>query len=209
MTCAAGPAASAKASANSVPTSSASTTTLSSSKSRGTQIRDVFSLTPSRRSFDVVVAGPNCGPFTFLTGDDGERWAHAPPNLKYDNTPFGRAAREGWYPFYGPRLPIHSSSMLGCALVMRVRELIDRIKPRYFFIENPQGGLQTMGFMRDLPKVTVTYCQYGERRMKPTTFMGKFPPTWKPKTRCKNGDNCHLRGSPRHRRSRNNARPEE
>lgn len=157
-----------------------------------TQTRDIFGLEVKRRQYDVVVAGPTCGPFTFLTGDDGDLWAHAPPGLKYDNSPFGKAAREGWYPFYGPRLPIHSTSMLGCALVMRCREIIDRVKPRYFFIENPQGGLQTMGFMRDLVKVTVTYCQYGERRMKPTTIMGQFPPQWKPKTKCKNGDGCHI-----------------
>lgn len=157
-----------------------------------TEIRDVFGLKVERGQYDVVVAGPNCGPFTFLTGDDGGLWAHAPPDLKYASDPFGKAARENWYPFYGPRLPIHSTSMLGCALVLRVRELIRRARPRYFFIENPQGGLQTMGFMRDLPRVTLTYCKYGERRMKATTIFGKFPPAWKPKPKCRNGSDCHV-----------------
>lgn len=158
-----------------------------------TEILDIFGLKVKRGEYQVVVAGPTCGPFSFSTGDDEQRWAHCPTNLKYDNTTYGKIARDGWYPFFGPRLPIHSSSLLGCAMVLKCREIIDKIRPRYYFIENPQGGLQTMGFMRDLPKITVTYCKYGERRMKPTTFMGRFPTSWQPREKCKNGSRCHIR----------------
>lgn len=42
-----------------------------------------------------------------------------------------------------------------------VVELIRDLKPRYWFIENPVGGLRKMDFMQDLPRHTVTYCQYG------------------------------------------------
>lgn len=37
-----------------------------------------------------------------------------------------------------------------------------------WFIENPVAGMRKMNFMQELPRYTVTYCQYGERRQKPT-----------------------------------------
>lgn len=37
-----------------------------------------------------------------------------------------------------------------------------------FVIENPRGMLRKMPFMQDLNRRTVTYCSYGDRRMKPT-----------------------------------------
>lgn len=68
--------------------------------------------------------------------------------------------------------------------------LIRELKPKYWFIENPRGGLRKMRFMRELPRYTVTYCQYGERRMKPTDIWTNHPePKFKPP--CKNGDTCH------------------
>ncbi|MBR2504996.1 MAG: DNA cytosine methyltransferase, partial [Elusimicrobiaceae bacterium] len=47
-------------------------------------------------------------------------------------------------------------------------ELIKQLGPKYFFIENPRRGLRKMDFMRCLPRYTVTYCQYGDKRQKPT-----------------------------------------
>lgn len=68
--------------------------------------------------------------------------------------------------------------------------LIMELKPRYFFIENPRGGLRKMGFMSGLPRYTVTYCQYGDNRMKPTDIWTNHPdPCFKPM--CRNGDKCH------------------
>lgn len=53
-----------------------------------------------------------------------------------------------------------------------------------------------MDFIRELPRYTVTYCQYeldkpvSERRMKPTDIWTNHPkPEFKPP--CKNGDKCH------------------
>lgn len=51
-----------------------------------------------------------------------------------------------------------------------VIELINELNPRYYFIENPRGGLRKMGFMQGLPRYTVTYCQYGERGRNLRTF---------------------------------------
>lgn len=47
-----------------------------------------------------------------------------------------------------------------------------------------------MGFMQELPRYTVTYCQYGDMRMKPTDIWTNHPdPKFKPM--CHNGDSCH------------------
>ena len=48
-----------------------------------------------------------------------------------------------------------------------VLKLIHELNPKYWFIENPRGGLRKMRFMKDLPRYTLTYCQYGDTRMKP------------------------------------------
>jgi site-specific DNA-cytosine methylase len=72
-----------------------------------------------------------------------------------------------------------------------VLEIIEDLEPKYFFIENPRGGMRKMNFMKDLPRYTVTYCQYGDSRMKPTDIWTNHPnPQFKPM--CKNGDSCHV-----------------
>ena len=70
--------------------------------------------------------------------------------------------------------------------------LIKALNPRLFFIENPRGGLRKMDFMQNLPRYTVTYCQYGDKRMKPTDIWTNHPnPGFKPP--CHYGDPCHER----------------
>lgn len=77
-----------------------------------------------------------------------------------------------------------------------VLELINALQPKYYFIENPRGGMRKMSFMQGLPRYTVTYCQYEldkpveQRRMKPTDIWTNHPnPQFKPM--CKNGAPCH------------------
>lgn len=72
-----------------------------------------------------------------------------------------------------------------------VLDLIQELKPKYYFIENPRGGLRKMDFMKGLYRYTVTYCQYGDTRMKPTDIWTNHSnPQFKPM--CKNGDSCHV-----------------
>lgn len=73
---------------------------------------------------------------------------------------------------------------------MHVIELIKQLNPTFYFIENPRGGMRKMQFMKDMPRYTVTYCQYGDNRMKPTDIWTNHPnPRFKPM--CKNGASCH------------------
>jgi hypothetical protein len=91
--------------------------------------------------------------------------------------------------------PKTEMAKLGDDLVIKTLELISYYKSLnpnlLWFIENPRGLLRKMTFMQDLPiRNTVTYCQYGDTRMKPTDIWTNNP-NWKPKPACKNGDTCH------------------
>lgn len=71
-------------------------------------------------------------------------------------------------------------------------ELIRELNPKFFFIENPRGGMRKMSYMQGIPRYTVTYCKYGDIRMKPTDIWTNHPdPKFIPP--CKNGDPCHVR----------------
>ena len=65
------------------------------------------------------------------------------------------------------------------------------LSPKYWFIENPRGGMRKMDFMNGLPRYTVTYCQYGDTRMKPTDIWTNHPDP-KFKRMCSNGAPCHI-----------------
>jgi hypothetical protein len=68
---------------------------------------------------------------------------------------------------------------------------IEYYNPKYYFIENPMGMLRKMPMMKKLPKrKTVTYCQYGDHRMKPTDIWTNST-VWRPKLMCNYGDPCH------------------
>jgi hypothetical protein len=73
-----------------------------------------------------------------------------------------------------------------------------------WFIENPRGMLRKMSFMRHLPRTTVTYCSYGDTRMKPTDIWSNYiydlfhPIGWRPRPMCWNGHRkCHHERAPR------------
>ena len=60
-----------------------------------------------------------------------------------------------------------------------------------YFWENPRGGMRKMDFVKDMPRYTITYCQYGDTRQKPTDIWTNHPnPQFKPP--CHNGDPCHI-----------------
>jgi hypothetical protein len=58
-------------------------------------------------------------------------------------------------------------------------------------MENPRGLLRKMDLVQNLKRQTVTYCQYGDERMKPTDIWTNSD-VWVPRKMCKNGDSCHV-----------------
>lgn len=76
-------------------------------------------------------------------------------------------------------------------LVAHTRKLLEGLNPQFgFLIENPRGMLRKLPVVKDLQRQSVTYCQYGDTRMKPTDLWGVVP-NWTPRPMCKNGAPCH------------------
>ena len=122
---------------------------------------------------DVIWASPDCTTFSVAAISKHRRKNKATGNLD----------------------PITDYAKFCDEVDQHVLDLIRELKPTYWFIENPRGGMRSMVWMQGLPRYTVTYCQYGDTRMKPTDIWTNHPdPKFKPP--CKNGDPCHVR-SPR------------
>lgn len=89
------------------------------------------------------------------------------------------------------RTPKSEKAKIGIKIVLKTLQLIKDLKPKYFFIENPRGMLRKMDFMKRFIRHTVTYCQYGDSRMKPTDIWTNCI-EWIPRKPCKNGQPCHI-----------------
>lgn len=68
--------------------------------------------------------------------------------------------------------------------------IVNKLKPKYWTIENPRSAMRKMSFVKGLPRYTVTYCKYGDSRQKPTDIWTNIPnPNFIPP--CKPGSSCH------------------
>jgi site-specific DNA-cytosine methylase len=73
-----------------------------------------------------------------------------------------------------------------------------------FYLENPVGMLRKMPFMRGIDRTTITYCSYGDTRMKPTDIWSNNiadifnKKGWQPRPKCYNGNiKCQHESAPR------------
>jgi len=135
-----------------------------------TYTRDVLDLTPRDLRdwgpFDFAVAGPPCEGFSVAS--IGRNWTG------------GKNAY----------IPASETTRRGLRIATHVHDLISTLGCPYV-VENPRGLMRKTA-LQDVPRVTVTYCQYGDSRMKPTDlFSHRFPRYWGPRPVCKNGDPCH------------------
>lgn len=87
--------------------------------------------------------------------------------------------------------PRNDGAILAQEIVLSTIELIEALKPKYWFIENPRGMLRKMPFMKDFKRYTISYCQYGDTRQKPTDIWTNAD-FWKPRPICKPGAICHI-----------------
>lgn len=87
--------------------------------------------------------------------------------------------------------PKTESAKISQDLVAHTRKLIADLNPtKGWLMENPRGMLRKLPVVAGLPRTTVTYCTYGDNRMKPTDLWGVVP-NWTPREMCKNGMPCH------------------
>ena len=93
--------------------------------------------------------------------------------------------------------PKTDDAQLGIDIMMRTMAIIKAYKllnkDLVCFVENPRGKMRKSPHWDKTNHVrhTVTYCQYGEERMKPTDIWTNSE-SWTPKPACKNGMPCHV-----------------
>ena len=103
-------------------------------------------------------------------------------------------------PNYAPRTPFAEK----CD---RMNEKLNNFYKKWdciYYIENPRAMLRKMPYMKGMDRTTVTYCSYGDTRMKPTDIFSNnirdmFNPNgWQPKSICFNGNTkCQHEPAPR------------
>ena len=99
-----------------------------------------------------------------------------------------------WTPDKKPKT---EKCLKGIEVVKKTLEIIQHFKPKFYFIENPRGILRKLDVVKGLQRTTVTYCQYGDKRMKPTDIWTNHLKDWfnergwQPRPMCKNGMPCH------------------
>ena len=129
-------------------------------------------------------------------------WA-SPPCTSFSVASIGHH----WTGGKGAYIPKTDGARLGLELVKKTIEIINHFQPTYWFMENPRGVLRKLPVVQGLKRNTVTYCQYGDERMKPTDIWTNSD-VWVPRKMCKNGDPCHVaapRGSRTGTQGRSNA----
>lgn len=127
---------------------------------------DIESLPPEFRHPDVVWASPPCT--TFSVASMGHHWTGGK----------------------GAYIPRTEEARIGLELMRKTVNLIGQLAPKAWFIENPRGLMRKLIGIPESHRHTVTYRQYGDKRMKPTDIWTNSL-TWKPKPMCKNGAPCH------------------
>lgn len=100
--------------------------------------------------------------------------------------------------------PLSDFAIKSDKIVIKTLEIINVLNPKYWYIENPRGMLRKQDFMMGLPRTTVWYCAYGDKRAKPTDIWTNNlksifnPDGWQPRPQCHNGNkNCHHESAPR------------
>ena len=100
--------------------------------------------------------------------------------------------------------PKTNEAVFGVKVVKQTIKIIEEIKPKHWYIENPRVKLRKLDFMQTLPRTTIWYCKYGDTRAKPTDIWSNSirsilnPNGWQPRAECFNGNkNCHHEAAPR------------
>ncbi len=89
-------------------------------------------------------------------------------------------------------IPRTEQAVFNQTLVAHTRKLIEELQPRFgYIIENPRGMLRKLPPVQGLTRRTVSYCQYGDERQKPTDLWGDVL-GWVAREICKPGSSCHV-----------------
>lgn len=123
-------------------------------------------------------------------------WA-SPPCTYFSVASIGKH----WHKDHTPKT---EEAKLGVSIVNKTLEIINELKPKYWYLENPRGKLRKLNIVEGLTRSTVWYCKYGDTRAKPTDIWSNNirnvfnPYGWQPRPECFNGNKkCHHQPAPR------------
>lgn len=123
------------------------------------------------QEFDLVLASPPCEKFSIM------------------------AVSHYWRQHGAGFIPKNPKALDAMRLAMHTLYLLEGFRPKAAIMENPRGMMRKVLPVK--PDVTVTYCQYGDTRMKPTDlWLFGAAQDFYFKPMCKNGATCH-EASPR------------
>ena len=134
-------------------------------------VMDIRDLTPDMLPWkpDVILASPPCEAFSVM--QIGRCWTKN-------------------------HLAKTTSAEEALDIVSATLALVRLLDPAVFVMENPRAKLRRLVEVHwpYLERRTVTYCQYGEERMKPTDLWSdRWPAALELIPPCHNGDPCHIR----------------
>lgn len=119
---------------------------------------------------------------------------HGEPDVIWMGTPcqgFSVAAiGRNWDNSTGVPLPKTASALKSMELARKCAEIVSWFPNAIYGIENPRGMLRKLHILSHLPRRTITFCAFGERRMKPTDIWTNAD-FWITPEPCKNGMSCH------------------
>lgn len=95
-----------------------------------------------------------------------------------------------WTGGAGAYIPKTFEAEFNQKLVAKTLQLIDELQPNAWLMENPRGMLRKLPVVAGRNRVTISYCQYGDTRQKPTDLWGHVP-GWTPRPICSPGSPCH------------------
>jgi len=116
-------------------------------------------------------------------------WA-SPPCTSFSVASIGKH----WFKDHTPKT---EGAVLGLKLLEKTIKTIAELKPTYWILENPRGKMRKVieplfkKYGLDFKRETVSYCQYGDTRQKPTDLWTNCY-NWKPRPICKPGASCHI-----------------
>ena len=98
--------------------------------------------------------------------------------------------------------PKTKEAILGLKILNKTISVLHWYKNSKFFMENPVGKMRKI--VKGIDRTTITYCSYGDKRMKPTDIWSNHIydmfnlKGWKPKPKCFAGNKkCHHEEAPR------------
>lgn len=104
-----------------------------------------------------------------------------------------------WFEDHTPKT---KEAVLGMKVLNKTLEIFTWFPNAIYYMENPRGKMRRK--VKGINRTSITYCSYGDKRMKPTDIWSNNiydmfnPKGWKPRPMCFSGNiKCHHEEAPR------------